>query len=151
MGWADISKAMDGKMPSVGNSPLALRLGDTKELDRLADSLCEAVDEARDANALVKQLKAQLRAKMKSAGLVKLLRSDRGDIKVQTQKTKDTSKKAITAYLGKEKADLLWHQLPDKVRTGLDVPKRHEISIEPGMAEIPDLPFTGYRDSYPRD
>lgn len=140
MGWGDITKAMDGKVrpdKKTQATKLTEKLGSMTKLHKMADKVCEAQDAVREAQDYAAGLKAKLQKRMDEMGVAKLERGDRDPIKITTTKSKNTSKKAIEAYLGKEKCKELWDQLPVSNRTYLTVPNKKEPEVEPGMTEIP--------------
>jgi hypothetical protein len=140
MSWGDITKAMDGKVQPEKRTKatkLTEKLGSMTKLHKMADKVCEAQDAVRDAQDYAKGLKAKLQKRMDEMGVAKLERGDRDPIKITTTKSKNTSKKAIEAYLGKEKTTELWDQLPVTIRTSMTVPNKKPPVIEPGMTEIP--------------
>ena len=140
MGWGDITNAMGGNTPPGARTKatkLTEKLGSMTKLHKMADKVCEAQDAVREAQDYANGLKAKLQKRMVEMGVVTLERGDRDAIKITTTKSKNTSKKAISAYLGKEKTEVLWGQLPVTVRTSLLVPNKKALEIEPGMTEIP--------------
>lgn len=135
MGWGDITNAMDGKVKperKTQATKLTEKLGSMTKLHKMADKVCEAQDAVRDAQDYAAGLKAKLQQRMNEMGVEKLERGDRDPIKITSSKSKNTSKKALCAFLGEETTNTLWAQLPVKVRTSLVVPYKKEPEIEPG-------------------
>jgi len=90
----------------------------------MAARAAQAADEAREADAKAKMLKAELTEAMKAAEVKKIHMEDRQPIAFKTKSDRQTTRKAIIGVIGEEVGTKLWANLPTPTKVYLDIPKR---------------------------